>query len=111
MPTHLAAMQGHTRLQYLLGYLRCGDAMGRLIQMLLEYTQLDCSCRGKPLAKYYNNYYALLINTNWITEVLEHLQTFKATVEVDGLWQPEPNREHDTMIMETLISSGRFRNK
>jgi hypothetical protein len=36
--THLAAMQGHTRLEYLLGHLRCGDATGCLIQMLLEYT-------------------------------------------------------------------------
>jgi hypothetical protein len=33
--THLAALQGHTRLQYLLGHLRCGDATGSLMQMLL----------------------------------------------------------------------------
>jgi hypothetical protein len=37
--THLTPLQAHTRLQYLLGHLRCGDAMGRLMQMLLEYTQ------------------------------------------------------------------------
>jgi hypothetical protein len=36
--THLAALQGHTRLQYLLGHLRCGDATGCFMQMLLEYT-------------------------------------------------------------------------
>jgi hypothetical protein len=73
--THLAAMQGHTRLQYLLGYLQCGDATGRLIQMVLEYTQLECGCHGNPLVHYYNNYSALLINTNWITEVWEHINT------------------------------------
>jgi hypothetical protein len=67
--THLAAQQGHTRLYYLLGHIRCGDATGRLVQMLLEYTQLECGCRGNPLAQDYNNYSALLINTNWITEV------------------------------------------
>jgi hypothetical protein len=38
--THLAALQGHTILQYFLGNLRCEDAMGRLMKMLLEYTQL-----------------------------------------------------------------------
>jgi hypothetical protein len=65
--THLAAMQGHTRLQYLLGHLRCDDAMGSLMQMLLEYTQLECGCRDNPLAQDYNTYYALLINKNWIT--------------------------------------------
>jgi hypothetical protein len=86
--THLAALQGHTRLQYLLGHLRCGDATGRLKQMSLEYTQLECGCRGNPLAQDYNNYSALLINMNWITEVWEHLQTCKAKVEIDGLWQP-----------------------
>jgi hypothetical protein len=49
--THITALQGHTSLQYLLGHLRCGDATGRLMQMLLEYTQLECGCRGKPLAQ------------------------------------------------------------
>jgi hypothetical protein len=109
--THLAALQGHTRLQYLLGHLRCGDATGRLMQMLLEYTQLECGCRGNPLAQDYNTYSALLINTNWITEVWEHLHTCKAKVEIDGLWQPTENRVHDIVIMESLIASGRFTNK
>jgi hypothetical protein len=106
--THLAVLQCHTHLQYLLGHLRRGDATGRLMQILLEYTQLECGCRGKPLVQDYNNYSALLINTNWITEVWEHLQTCKAKVEIDGLWQPTENRVHDIVIMESLIASGRF---
>jgi hypothetical protein len=109
--THLVALQGHTRLQYLLGHLHCGDATGSLMQMLLEYTQLECGCRGNPLAQEYNNYSALLINTNWITEAWEHLKTRKAKVEIDGLWQPTENRERDIVIMESLIASGRFTNK
>jgi hypothetical protein len=67
--------------------------------MLLEYTQLECGCCGNPLAQAYNNYSALVINTNWITEVCDPLNTRKATVEVDGPWQPEANREHETVIM------------
>jgi hypothetical protein len=98
--THLTALQDHTRLQYLLGHLRCGDATGRLMQMLLEYTQRECGCRGNTLAQDYNNYSALLINTNWITEVWEHLQMCKAKVEIDGLWQPTKNRVQDIVIME-----------
>jgi hypothetical protein len=109
--THLMALQGHKCLQYLLGRLRCGDATGRLIQMLLEYTQLECGCRGNPLAQEYKYYSALLINTNWITEVWEHLQTLKSKVEIDGLWKPSENRERDIVIMESLIASGRFTNK
>jgi hypothetical protein len=109
--TYLTALQGHTRLNYLLGHLRCGDATGRLVQMLLEYTQLEYGCRGNPLAQDYNNYSALLINTNWITEVREHLHTCNAKVEIDGLWQPTENRVRDIVIMESLIASGRFTNK
>jgi hypothetical protein len=109
--THLAALQGHTRLQYLLVHLRCGDATGHLMQMLLEYTQLECGCSGNPLAQDYNNYSALLINRNWITEVWEHLQMRKAKVNIDGLWQPTENRVHDIVIMESLIAPGRFTKK
>jgi hypothetical protein len=109
--TQLAALQGHTSLHYLLGNLRCDDATGRLMQMLLEYTHLECGCRGNPLAQEYNNYSVTLINTNWITEVWEHLHTCKAKVEIDGLWQPTENRVHDIVIIESLTASGRFTNK
>jgi hypothetical protein len=109
--THLAALQCHTRIQYLLGHLRCGDATGRLMQMLLEYTQLEFGCRGNPLLQDCNNYSALLINTNWITEVWEHLHTCKEKVEIDGLRQPTENKVHGIMIMESLIASCRFTNK
>jgi hypothetical protein len=44
-------------------------------------------------------------------EVWKYLHMCKATVEVDDMWQPEANREQDTVIMETLIASGRFTNK
>jgi hypothetical protein len=109
--TRFDALQGHTRLQYLLGNIRCDDATGRLMQMLLEYTQLECGCRGNPLTQEYNNYSALLINMNWIAEVWEHLQTCKKKVEIDGLWQPTKSRVHDIAIMESLIASGGFTNK
>jgi hypothetical protein len=104
-------MQGHTRLKYLLGHLRCGDATGYILQIILEYIQLECGCRRSPLVQDYNNYSVLLINTNWIKELWEHLNTCKATVDVDGLLQPESNREHGTVRMEMLIASGRCTNK
>jgi hypothetical protein len=47
--THLAVLQGNSRLQYLPGHFRCGDTTCELMQMLLEYTQLECGCRGNPL--------------------------------------------------------------
>jgi hypothetical protein len=59
--THLAALQGKIRLQYLLGHLRCGDTTGELVQMMLEYTQLECGCRGNLLQQDYKNYECLLL--------------------------------------------------
>jgi hypothetical protein len=79
--THLAALQGNIRIQYLIGHLRCGDTTGELMQILLEYTQLECGCRGNPLQQDYKNYEGLLLNKNWITKVWGHLSTCNATVE------------------------------
>jgi hypothetical protein len=90
--THIAALQLHTMLKYLLGNLRCGDTMWRMMQMLLEYTQLECGCCVNPLVQDNNIYSALIINENWVTEVWEHLHTCNETVEVDGVWKPEANR-------------------
>jgi hypothetical protein len=58
--THLADLQGNIRLQYLLGHLRCGDTTGELMKMLLEYTQLECGCRGNPLQHEYKKYEGLM---------------------------------------------------
>jgi hypothetical protein len=33
---HLATLQGHSRLQYLLGHLQCGDHADQLTRMLIE---------------------------------------------------------------------------
>jgi hypothetical protein len=88
--THLTSLQGHTKLQDIFGHLRCGYASGRIMQMLLEYTQLGCGCCGNPLEQDYKKYLELLINTNWITEVWEHLHTCNATVEVMGCGNQKP---------------------
>jgi hypothetical protein len=109
--THLAALQGNSRLPYLLGNLRCGDTAGELMQMLLEYTQLECGCRGNPLQQGYKNYEGLLLKKNWITEVWGHLSTCKAAVEINGLREPKENRNSDLAIMERLVASRRFSGK
>jgi hypothetical protein len=79
--------------------------------MLLEDTQLECGCRGNPLQQDYKNFEALILNKNWITEVWGHLSTCKATVEINGLWEPKENRKSDLAIMDRLIASGRFSGK
>jgi hypothetical protein len=109
--THLASLQDNIRLQYLLGHLRCGDTTGELMQMLLEYTQLECGCRGNPLQQDYKNYEGFLLNKSWIIEIWGHLSTCKATVEMNGLWEPKENRKSYLAIMERLIAYGRLAGK
>jgi hypothetical protein len=70
------------------------------MEMLLEYTQLECGCGGNPLLQDYENYECLLLNKIWITEVWGHLSTCKATVEIKGVWEPKENRKSDLAIME-----------
>jgi hypothetical protein len=36
---HLAAYQGHNRLQYLMGHLLCNSTTGKLMRSMLDYTQ------------------------------------------------------------------------
>jgi hypothetical protein len=109
--TRIKALQGNIRLQYLLGHLRCGDTTCELMQMLLEYTQLEYGCRGSPLQQDYKKYECLLLNKNWITEVWGHLSTCKAILEINGLWEPKENRKSDLAIMERLVVSGSFSGK
>jgi hypothetical protein len=53
---HLAAVQSHGQLQYLLGHLRCKDTTGQLIWMMMEYTQMECGCTGKLFEQSYKQY-------------------------------------------------------
>jgi hypothetical protein len=79
---HLATLQGHSRLQYILGYLQCGDHTGQLTRMLIEYTQLKCGTMDNILEQDYDDFSKYIINKNWITEIWQHLHSCKATVAV-----------------------------
>jgi hypothetical protein len=53
---HLAVYQGHNRLQYLMGHLRCNITTGKLMRSILDYTQLECGCSGNVLEEDYERY-------------------------------------------------------
>jgi hypothetical protein len=58
---HLAAYQGHSRLQYLTGHLRCNNNTGNLMRSILDYTQLECGCTGNVLERDYGRYSQVLM--------------------------------------------------
>jgi hypothetical protein len=59
---HLATLEGHSRLQYILGHIRCGDHTGQLTRMIIEYTQLECSNMDNILEQDYDRFSNCIIN-------------------------------------------------
>jgi hypothetical protein len=76
---HLAAYQGHNRLQYLMGHLRCSSTTGKLMRSMLDYTQLEYGCSGNVLQEYYERYSRVRLTKNWITGIWEHLHSCIST--------------------------------
>jgi hypothetical protein len=67
---HLTEVQSHGQLQYLLGHLRWQYTAGQLICMMMEFTQ-------NVLEQSYKQYSESIIDENWITEILAHLEICK----------------------------------
>jgi hypothetical protein len=105
---HLAAVQSHCQLQYLLGHLICRDTTVRLIRMMMEFTQMECGCTGNVFEQSYKKYAGVIIDENWITSIWAHLERCEATVKITGLWKLKYGKENDNAIMERITASGMF---
>jgi hypothetical protein len=105
---HLAAYQGHNRLQYLMGHLRCNSTTCKLMRSILDYTQLECGCSGNVLEEDYERYSRVLMTENLITGIWEHLHSCKSTLKIIAEWKPLPNRNNDVVIMEALTETEEF---
>jgi hypothetical protein len=96
---HFAAVQGHNRIQYLIGHLRSKSLTGKLIRYQLEYTQLEVNCVTNPLALKYERYKSLILCPNWVSAMWECLHTCQATINITPQWAPKKSRIHDIAIM------------
>jgi hypothetical protein len=105
---YLAAYQGHNRLQYLMGHLRCNSTTGKLMRSMLDYTQLECGCSRNVLEEDYERYSRVLLTENWITGIWEHLHSCKSTLKITAEWKPLPNRKNDIAMMESLTETEEF---
>jgi hypothetical protein len=102
---HLAAYQGHNRLKYLMGNLRCNSTTGKLMRSILDYTQLECGCSGNVLEQDYGWHSRVLMTEHWITGIWEHLYSCKSTLKIIEEWKPLPNRKNDVAMMEALTET------
>jgi hypothetical protein len=105
---HLATLQWHSRRQYLLGHVQCGDHTGQLVRMLIEYTQLECGTIENILKQYYDRFSNCIIKKKWIIEIWQHLHSCKATVAVQQKWKPRVGRINDTVIVDCITASNQF---
>jgi hypothetical protein len=66
---HITSVQSHGQLQYLLGHLRRQYTTGQLIRMIMEFTQMECSCTGNILEQSYKQYAGAIIDEKWTTAI------------------------------------------
>jgi hypothetical protein len=106
---HLAAVQSYGQLQYLIRHLRCKDTTGKLIRMMMEFTQMECGCTGNVFEQSYKQYAGAIIDKNWVTSICAHLERCEVTVKITGLWKPKYGRENDNATMEIITAFRMFR--
>jgi hypothetical protein len=82
---HMAAVQGFGQLQYLIGSLRAQDITCDLYQMLLEYTQLECSTATPILEANFARYEHAILTKSWITECWRYLSLCNSSVTISGI--------------------------
>jgi hypothetical protein len=100
--THLAAVQGYGKFQYLLGNLRSDDTSGTLYQILMEFTQLECVIEQEILSCDFDKYGKNILTLNWITECWRFLKLCDATIQTTGSWKPLQGRKCDVALMEAF---------
>jgi hypothetical protein len=79
---NLAAYQGHSRLQYLMGHICCNITTGKLMRSMMDCAQLECGCTGNVLEQDYGRYSLVIMTENWITGIWEHLHWCKSTLKI-----------------------------
>jgi hypothetical protein len=102
--THLAAIQGYGKLQYLLGHLRSDDTSGTLYRILMEFTQLECGIEQEISSCDFDKYEKNILTPNWITECWIFLKQCDATIQTTETWKPLRGRKGDPALMEVFTN-------
>jgi hypothetical protein len=100
--THLLAVQGYGKLQYLLGNLRSDDTSGTLYRILMEFTLLECGMEQEILSCDFDKYEKNVLTPNWITECWRFLNLCDATIQTIGTWKPLQETKGDVALMEVF---------
>jgi hypothetical protein len=84
---HLAAYQGHIRLQYQMGHLHCNITTANLMRSMLDDTPLEYGCTGNVLEQDYERHSSIIMTEKWITAIWEHLHWYNSTFKITSKWK------------------------
>jgi hypothetical protein len=91
-----------------MGHLCCNITIEKMMRPMLDYTKLECACKGNILEQDYGRYSRVLMTENWITGIWEHLHLCNSTLKKTARWKPLPNRQNDIALMEALTETEYF---
>jgi hypothetical protein len=89
-------------------YIRYHNGTGKLMQMLIEFTQLECVILEPIFTLDYDEYMTTILTCNWVTEIWAYLGLYKGNLNIGGMWKPEKQREGDQTLMDITVKGGTF---
>jgi len=94
---------GYGHLQYLVGHIKLGDEVGRLLLSLITHTQLHVGSTTPFFQLQYPSY-STWIDQTWLTDCWKFLHRAKVTVEIESQWVPSLVRQGDITLMDLALT-------
>lgn len=94
---------GYGHLQYLVGHLKLGDDIGKLLTSIITHTQLQVGSTTPFFQLPYPNY-AKWIDHTWMTDCWKFSHRAKIEVDVESHWVPQLLRQGDIGLMDMAMT-------
>jgi hypothetical protein len=76
------------------------------MQMLIEFTQLECGSLKPIFNLDYEEQITTFFTRNWVTEIWAYLGLCKGKLNISGMWKPDKKREGDQALMDIAVKNG-----
>jgi hypothetical protein len=96
----ISTEQGIQQIEHLVGHLRLGDTIGKLIEINLSLHQLTAGISLPLLASPHVK--VPYLTKGWFTSIREFLSSIHASIEINNLCTLLPCRDNDKLLMDLL---------
>ena len=97
-------LQGFSKMQFLCIHSRNFDTTGKLLQISIRHTQLECGLSKSFFT--YNFYKAChIITPTWSTNMRQYMSECHTTLHQYDAWEYVPPRTHDFFLMDIILRS------